>query len=679
MTLTVTDAGGLSSTCTATVTVVDNIPPTAVCQDATVYLDANGTGGLGASVVGLQSYDNCGLAGASLSPSTFDCSNVGGNTVTLTVTDVNGLSSTCTATVTVMDDVAPEVMCQPAMVELDEMGNASITAADIEKESSDACGIATLVASPNTFGCGDLGENMVTLTAIDENGNENTCQTTVLVEDNIAPEIDTPCPGAIVLCGPQNVNWTPPTATDNCGIVSTVSSHDPGDWFDVGTTTVTYTFYDEAGLSVSCEFDVVVNPLPNINISQTNLPPFCQGVKMLRVKVNNPAELTYPLTYEWSSNLGTSFTVVAPSNGTYEVTVTDALGCSSIATTIVDVDLSTLLSAYTIIGDEELEMEESLVESGGVGIFDGEEVEVADNSEINTFLRSEEADIDASSSVNQYVDADLNVTLPPFQSNPFNNYNNVVVPAGGTVTLTGNNYGYVSIQFGGTLIIENPEIYLRGISAKGNATIDFLQPTNVMVKKTVKLGNNSIVNPTGHSVVFYVGDDVSVKQGSNVTANIYAKEEIEVNDSGSQLTTYMTGMFISLDMISSADNTIWNWNLNCSSLPQTDGNNQQQTLSIDATDPMEELETNEVSRSLLVYPNPATDLVNLNVTDFVGQEVELYVYDGYGKLVLSQKLGTLEVPTISIDLKAAVFVNGIYQIQLKTGEEFVSTRFILSK
>ena len=41
--LTVTDTKGNTTTCTADVTVEDNVAPKAVCQDLTIQLDANGT------------------------------------------------------------------------------------------------------------------------------------------------------------------------------------------------------------------------------------------------------------------------------------------------------------------------------------------------------------------------------------------------------------------------------------------------------------------------------------------------------------------------------------------------------------------------------------------------------------------------------------------------------------
>ena len=120
------------STCTATVTVEDNVPPVALCQNITVQLDPSGNASIVASQVNAGSSDACGIASLDVDPSTFDCSNVGGNTVTLTVTDVNGNVSTCTATVTVEDNVDPTAVCQDITVQLDASGNATIVAADVD-------------------------------------------------------------------------------------------------------------------------------------------------------------------------------------------------------------------------------------------------------------------------------------------------------------------------------------------------------------------------------------------------------------------------------------------------------------------------------------------------------------------------------------------------------------------
>src|SRR5204863_35196 len=103
VTLTVTDNNGNLSTCTATVTVADSVAPVALCQGLTVQLDATGHATITAEQINNGSSDACGIASLSLDKTTFDCSNVGANTVTLTVTDNTGNSATCTATVTVID------------------------------------------------------------------------------------------------------------------------------------------------------------------------------------------------------------------------------------------------------------------------------------------------------------------------------------------------------------------------------------------------------------------------------------------------------------------------------------------------------------------------------------------------------------------------------------------------
>ncbi|MGI8917728.1 MAG: HYR domain-containing protein [Pyrinomonadaceae bacterium] len=56
------------------------------------------------------------------------------------------------------------------------------------------------------------------------------------------------------------VNYTAPVGTDNCPGVTTVRTAGPasGSVFPIGTTSVTYTTTDSAGLSTSCSFSVTV-------------------------------------------------------------------------------------------------------------------------------------------------------------------------------------------------------------------------------------------------------------------------------------------------------------------------------------------------------------------------------------------------------------------------------------
>ncbi|MCB0582661.1 MAG: T9SS type A sorting domain-containing protein, partial [Phaeodactylibacter sp.] len=103
--LTATDPAGNSHSCTATVTVEDKVAPTAVCRDITVQLDESGQAGVLPEDIGDGSTDACGIASLALSQAAFTCADLlGPNAVTLTVTDVNGNASGCTANVWVRDD-----------------------------------------------------------------------------------------------------------------------------------------------------------------------------------------------------------------------------------------------------------------------------------------------------------------------------------------------------------------------------------------------------------------------------------------------------------------------------------------------------------------------------------------------------------------------------------------------
>jgi len=189
VTLTATDNNGNTASCTATVTIEDNTDPEALCENITVYLDAIGSAAITAGNVDGGSNDACGIDALTINKSSFGCDNVGSNNVVLTATDVNGNNANCTAVVTVVDTIAPVAQCQDITVSLDASGNATITTSDVDGGSNDACGIANLSIDINAFGCSDIGDNTVTLTVTDNNGNSSTCETTVTVE-GIIPEVN---------------------------------------------------------------------------------------------------------------------------------------------------------------------------------------------------------------------------------------------------------------------------------------------------------------------------------------------------------------------------------------------------------------------------------------------------------------------------------------------------------
>jgi hypothetical protein len=183
----VTDVSGNTSTCSATVTVNDPDPPTAVCQDVTIYLDGNGQAGITAADIDGGSFDNTGIASINASQTAFDCSDLGPNGVVLNVTDDAGSSDYCIAIVTVLDTIAPVAVCQNITVGLDVNGAVAITAAQVDGGSSDNCGTDLLTYTIDQTTFTTAGSYTVQLTVTDASGNSSSCTATVTVQDDAPP------------------------------------------------------------------------------------------------------------------------------------------------------------------------------------------------------------------------------------------------------------------------------------------------------------------------------------------------------------------------------------------------------------------------------------------------------------------------------------------------------------
>lgn len=125
-------------------------------------MDASGAASITAGDVDDGSNDACGLASLDVSPSSFTCNEVGSNTVTLSVTDVNDNEASDTATVTVTNDTPiVTVPPQPAVVFVTGASGAPVNNGRFEVAATDTqslsyawkivCGgVDQLMALPNS-------------------------------------------------------------------------------------------------------------------------------------------------------------------------------------------------------------------------------------------------------------------------------------------------------------------------------------------------------------------------------------------------------------------------------------------------------------------------------------------------------------------------------------------------
>jgi len=343
VTLTVMDVNSNSSTATAVVTVEDTIAPTVITQNITVQLDENGVASITTSQIDNVSTDNCAIESFALDSTEFDCSKVGENEVTLTITDVNGNSNTAIAIVTVEDTIAPTVITQNITVQLDENGVATISTEQIDNASFDNCDIESYALDTTEFTCENIGENEVILTVIDVNDNSNTATAKVTVEDTIAPTVITQ---NITIQLDENGVATISTeqidnaSFDNCGIESYILENTAFDCSNVGENEVTLTVTDVNGNSNTATAIVMVEDsiLPialAVAPFTLQLDEFGSGILITAEDIDSGstdicgiASITIDKDTFDCSNLGENIVTL---------TVTDVNGNSSTATTIASI------------------------------------------------------------------------------------------------------------------------------------------------------------------------------------------------------------------------------------------------------------------------------------------------------------------------------------------------------
>ncbi len=317
-----TDWAGNTATCSFDITVNDTEAPSVNCMDITLSVDS-GPITIVPSDVFDSGNDNCGTVNLiSVSPNTFDCSDLGMNTVTLTVDDGNGNSNTCTATVTITTSLDVSIMpaspsfCTGSSVDITATGNGGGGTYTYEWTSPSGNTLAggTVMATE-----GGIYEVTVT----DNNG--CTASQSVTVVEHPLPVAPSIIPSAPELnCSVMNITLDAGTGYDSYewstgDMTQTTDISNPGDYTVTVSNANGCTITSNINITQALEFSTDI--IGDLNI--------CQGESTML-----DATTTNATSYIWSNGEMTPMIDVDMA-GTYTVTVTDGMCNGTASVTVI--------------------------------------------------------------------------------------------------------------------------------------------------------------------------------------------------------------------------------------------------------------------------------------------------------------------------------------------------------
>lgn len=258
--LTATSTSCGTGTTQFTVTVTDNqVPVITSCSNVTGNNDA-GQCSKANVTYSASATDNCGVASYSYNPPSGSNSfNVGTNPVTVTVTDVNGNTATCSFNVTITDNEPPVMSCNNSNTTIyTSAGSCNQTGTYTAPSATDNCpGVGFIQTAGLASGVlYSAGVTTNTFLATDAHGNTSSCSFTITVNDNVPPIIS--CPGTATAnadngaCLATGVSIGTATATDNCTASPSISNNHVSSSYPVGNTTVMWTAQDASGNTSTC-------------------------------------------------------------------------------------------------------------------------------------------------------------------------------------------------------------------------------------------------------------------------------------------------------------------------------------------------------------------------------------------------------------------------------------------
>ncbi len=305
--------GNQSAECTFTIDIRDIQKPVITkCPDSrNIFVNPNSCSGTVPNMVPELTFkDNCNVVvtQSPLAGTLFGAAHNATQVVTFTVTDQGGNTATCTATLTLKDNIVPVITTCPPSRNVSTVLNTcsgvvpNLLPELVFVENCPGVVIAQTPIAGTPFGVANNDTQLVTFTVTDAAGNTANCTAVLTLKDTQNPSITCP-PNVNVPCSMTKITIPKPITSDNCGVVSVVNSKngtdDASDIYVPGTTTiVVWTVTDVNSNTMTCSMTVTVAPLPTLMVSGSGT--YCKDGFVSKITANS---LSTPNgTFSWFKN-----------------------------------------------------------------------------------------------------------------------------------------------------------------------------------------------------------------------------------------------------------------------------------------------------------------------------------------------------------------------------------------
>ena len=681
----------------------DAVPPTFTSCPSTINLTTTGTCA-NASWTAPTATDNCGTPSVVqlLGGANGSCFPIGTTLVKYMATDAKGNTAICVFNVIVTQtvvnpcatDVTPPIFtfC-PSNINLTTTGtcaNASWTA----PTATDNCGtpsVVQLLGGANGS-CFPIGTTPVKYMATDAKGNTAICVFSVVVTkivvnpcaNDVTPPVIT-CPANIVKTPTSSgscwtISWATPIATDNCGTPTVTQTAGPtnGSCLAPGSYGVTYKATDAKGNVATCSFTITVNPYLNCsNVTGNTIAKSC---------VNNIPSLTgSALTgyeYVWLSSTSScpsqTSQAIAGATGqhytlpsrvtttTYFVRCARPIGC----TTWGNINESNCITVYAsdcaptvcnapstphgwmylgVFGtshyfkytyDGDLTCSEAKSKAQAIG----GRLPVIKTSAQNAFIQSKLGS--GSAWVGLRRNGSKNTWL--WDNNAIATYYNW---ASGEPNDYGGNEDCVQIRPDGAWNDVATHAYNWCIAEVPCGGVGAYLVTNDVLDMSAaaELSRTRVewVNNTGYK------NDFFTVEKANPTTGDFEKLEIVNNKYGTDLNEHY---LIYDNNPTEGDNT---YRLTVNYVDGTLKVSDAKTVSYKGLE------------GVRIFPNPATDVIGVDLAKYKGKAVSIYLYNQFGQQVLTHQIDKVNGETVNLDVSQNQAGNYLIRVTSKGRKDVV--------